>query len=332
MIIEHIFGGLSSMKRYIQNLIDSPMAVLIYHRILDAKNDPQMLCVSPENFHMQVEHFKKHYNVLSADEFYDMVSKKKEFKKRSVVLTFDDGYYDNYENALPILENLDISALFFISTSNIDKNSLFFWDELEIIFDSIDADVKNLKFDFCGFSFYYKLDSTQARDESYRTLHYDLKYCKQSARKDFLIKLREAAGISCERIEQISNGFRSMKTEEIKKMSVSKSAVIGAHTHTHTPLSVYGYNEQYTDMIMSKNILEKIAGRKIDYFSYPFGSEDDYDADSVKICGELGFKLAFSNFYGQVHSWTDKFQIPRMLVRNWEHEYFKNQVEKFFRR
>lgn len=330
--INNAKGISSSIIRYILNVIDSPVVVLIYHRVLDADKDPQQLCVSKENFHSHIQYLKKNFNVLSPDGFYEMLVKKNNFKSRSVLITFDDGYYDNFENALPVLKSLDAGALFFVSTSNIGKDAFFFWDELELIFKIVSDKLKTVDFEFAGLKISCDWSTPESKMKSFHKIHREIKYSKEFTRRTFLKKFREACNIDDAALISYSKDYRVMKSEEIKEISSHLLSSVGAHTHTHSPLNVYGYNEQYSDITISKNKLEEITGRKIEYFSYPFGSCEDYDHNSLEICRELGFKLAFSNFYGQTHRWTDKFQIPRMLVRNWETDHFKKQMDKFFLR
>ena len=114
-------------------------------------------------------------------------------------------------------------------------------------------------------------------------------------------------------------------------MSESNSAVVGAHTHSHTPLSILSYEEQKNDIEKSKEILENITGKEIKHFSYPFGAKKDYNADSLKISSELNFDFVCANYYSQVHRWSDKYSLPRVLVRDWKIDYFKNFIKKSFR-
>ncbi len=331
-IIDHIKGISSSIFRYVLNKVYSPIVVLLYHRVIDTDDDIQQLCVSKDNFYLQIEYLKKKFNVLHPDEFCEALYLNKKLKKGSILITFDDGYYDNYENAFPILRSLNASALFFVATSNIDKPSIFFWDELDLLFKSVSNKLKFIHFDFDGIKYRYDISSPKDKIESYYKIHNWLKYSKERARNVFLSKLHIACETDENIFQRLKKEFRIITSEEIKIMSSSNFAVIGAHTHTHSPLSVYNYNEQYTDISVSKSILEKITGRKQEYFSYPFGSYKDYGFDSIEICRRLGFKLAFANYYDQARCWTDKFQIPRMIVRNWEFDSFKKHINKYFTR
>ena len=103
---------LGKAKRYLGNLVQPGALVVLYHRVAELEQDPQQLAVRPDNFYNQVRYFKEHFDVLSIHELYSFLRDKKKFPERAVVLTFDDGYADNLYNALPVLESLQVSALF----------------------------------------------------------------------------------------------------------------------------------------------------------------------------------------------------------------------------
>jgi peptidoglycan/xylan/chitin deacetylase (PgdA/CDA1 family) len=123
-----------------------------------------------------------------------------------------------------------------------------------------------------------------------------------------------------------------MTQEELKRLAASPWAAIGAHTVTHSALSALTEEQQRHEIFTSKQDLENIIGTKIMTFSYPFGRRQDYNRTSVRLCREAGFIKAASNFPGQVHRWTDPFQLPRHLVRNWDLETFAAQMKRFWTR
>ena len=99
---------------------------------------------------------------------------------------------------------------------------------------------------------------------------------------------------------------------------------------THTPLSVLSEDEQRHEIVSSKQQLERLLGTEITVFSYPFGRKDHYNRTSVRLCREAGFRKAASNFPGQAHRWTDNYQIPRQLVRNWNVGTFAARMRSFW--
>ncbi|MGB5435100.1 MAG: polysaccharide deacetylase family protein, partial [Maribacter sp.] len=107
--------------------------VLMYHRVCNLETDPWQLAVSPKNFESQIKALKKNFNVLPVSDLVEQLTAGK-IEPNSIYITFDDAYRDNYLNAKPVLETYDCPATFFIPTSYIGKEQLFWWDELEFIF------------------------------------------------------------------------------------------------------------------------------------------------------------------------------------------------------
>ena len=91
------------------------------------------------------------------------------------------------------------------------------------------------------------------------------------------------------------------------------------------------YSEQLEDIKKSKVILEELTKQTLKYFSYPFGNHKDFNNDSIEACKQVGFNFVCANYYFQTHKWTSKYELPRALVRDWDFEYFKTQIKRFFK-
>lgn len=98
--------------------------ILCYHRVNDVDNDP--MTVHPEVFADQVRLLKKHYRVLSAADLLEWLDYEGNDRPgKGLVITFDDGYEDNYKVALPILQSYSCPAIFFATTGYIDNEKQF---------------------------------------------------------------------------------------------------------------------------------------------------------------------------------------------------------------
>ena len=126
-IVSKAYGELNTTKNALLNIINKPTMVILYHRVTNIENDPQMLAVSPDNFYQQVKFLRDNYNIVRFEDNWQ------DYDNKSIVITFDDGYEDNFIEALPILEDLKVPATFFISTGLIDSDRIFWWDELEYL-------------------------------------------------------------------------------------------------------------------------------------------------------------------------------------------------------
>ncbi len=104
--------------------------IMMYHNIND--DEPLDNTVSPKSFAIQMKYLKDHgYHVLSLDELVQATIKNTALPKNSVVITFDDGYEDNYKNAYPILKFNGFTATFFIISNMPGKEGFMTWNEIK---------------------------------------------------------------------------------------------------------------------------------------------------------------------------------------------------------
>jgi len=97
-------------------------AILMYHSI---DHNKVFFTVTPENFRKQMDLlYKEKYSIISLGELAGLIIDKRAIPLKTVVLTFDDGYQDNYFNAFPILKKYNFPATIFLATGFIGKNRI----------------------------------------------------------------------------------------------------------------------------------------------------------------------------------------------------------------
>jgi peptidoglycan/xylan/chitin deacetylase (PgdA/CDA1 family) len=109
--------------------------VITYHSI-NPKTDPVMyrLIVSPQAFEKQMQFLKKHrYNVISLETLGRMMANKERFPFKTIAITFDDGYKDNYIYAYPVLKKLGLPATIFVIYNEVGRpqNDRLSWEEIK---------------------------------------------------------------------------------------------------------------------------------------------------------------------------------------------------------
>jgi len=288
------------------NCREAPVIVLLYHRVCERHDDCQQLAVSPENFDKQIKFLSQNYPILRFEDNWEKV------KQTSFVITFDDGYSDNLNNALPILKKYSVPATFFVASENVQSAKEFWWDQLEQI-------ILNTKVELD------KLDLPISKEEAIIQTQLALKSLAVQERDAFIVKLARQAGIELKTREE----YRPMTTEELKQLDADELVSIGSHTVNHPQLAALKQTEQEYEINTGKTQLENILGHKVNTFSYPFGNIDDFSSVTMEICKQANITKAAANFPGQSHSWTDPYQIPRSLVRNWNLDEFKKQLFRF---
>lgn len=107
-----------------------PAHIITFHRVTDEiEDDNKTLTVKTKTFDEIMRLFKESYNIISLSQLVKQIEEKKGFKDKTMVITFDDGYKDNFLYAAPILRKHNLPACFFITTGFINTERTFPWDE-----------------------------------------------------------------------------------------------------------------------------------------------------------------------------------------------------------
>ena len=104
--------------------------ILAYHNV-NYSDKPRLNSVTPENFAKQMAYLHKHgYQVIPFSELVNSIREKKSLPQKSVVITFDDGYEDNYAQAFPVLKQYHFPAIIFIVTDVVGKPGFLTWEQI----------------------------------------------------------------------------------------------------------------------------------------------------------------------------------------------------------
>ena len=325
------------------NRIAPKALILLYHRVSVQASDPQLLCVTPDNFTEQMQILRQHYYPLSLKS----LRKRQAFNfwpQRSVVITFDDGYADNFQTARKILEANDNPATVFVTSGMVESQKEYRWDELERIFLSTSTLPAKLEIIINHKEYSWGLESTtqdctslswnvlkdapfESRQQVYLDLMKLLHAMDVPTRESLLIELSAWAGVDRNQGRQ---DHLAVNADELCSLPKNGLLEIGAHTKNHLSLSAIPLAVQKDEIYSSKAALEKILDRPVDSFAYPFGERSDYSQDTVKLVREAGFTSACSNYPGFVNSLRDPYQLPRYIVRDCDGETFARQLDEWF--
>lgn len=298
--------------------------VLFYHKVNILENDYNLLCVSPIKFRQQMLHLKYNYQISRFEDDWTKLD------GRSIVITFDDGYLDNLENAVPILEELEIPATIFITTSTMKQDRELWWDELEYLLLEGDNIPLFFQLDDKEFGCRWRTDTWEYRKNCYFAIHYLMKnFINVTKREEWFAQLwKWRKKERCVRQQNLTLSFN-----DCKKLAESKMISIGAHTVSHPSLANLKKEEQEFEIKASIDTLESIIKKKITLFSYPFGKLiEDFNKDTIEICKKYGILKAVSTESAIWDCLVDPYQIPRMIVRDWGIEKFEKVLKEYWNR
>jgi peptidoglycan/xylan/chitin deacetylase (PgdA/CDA1 family) len=314
-----LWRGLRRLKNRALSRLDTPLIVLAYHRVAHLAHDPYQLAVTPEHFRAQMGYLRDHCHCLRGE------AKWSELRTPAVVVTFDDGYADNLHQALPILTATGIPATFFISTGQLDSEREFWSDELARLLqgDGVGADFELLDSVHGG---RWPAQGAAQREALQRRLQRVMLKLEAPRREEWLQQLRDWRGSGA----VPRSDDRALTRAELCQLANSPLVTIGAHGVTHTPLTVLAAEAQLGELVASREELQRLLGREVDLFSYPFGGRGQFDRTTRRLCRQAGYRRAVTTFPGQVHRWSDPWQLPRQLVRNWDAATFAARMEGFW--
>jgi peptidoglycan/xylan/chitin deacetylase (PgdA/CDA1 family) len=261
------------------------LSILIYHRVL-ARPDP-LLSGLPDvrGFERQMALLRRCFNVLPLSEAARRL-REGGLPARAACITFDDGYADNAELALPVLRRHGLSATFFIASGYLDGGQM--WN------DDVIAHVRRTG-----------AGAPQQQRHDLERLLQRYKYLP------FAHRLAEVARLAPPR-----GGALMMRSDQVRALFAA-GMEIGAHTHRHPILATLPDAEARADIADGKAALEAIVQAPVRVFAYPNGKPGvDYTRRHVEMVSALGFAAAVSTMTGAAYAGSDMLQLPRFTP--WE--------------
>lgn len=307
--------GLLKVLRKLRKQKRGELIILAYHRILDVDDyntypfDPELISASCDEFAWQMNHLKRHYHPMTLLDVLDYQERGEELPKNAVVVTFDDGFDDNYYNAFKILKALDMSATFFISTDYIDETKVFWFDWL--VFAMKKTEAERVCFVDYGFDETITHDKSDRSDVTNRVM----KFLREIPDEDRVIcfeSLQQQLNVAMTDEEKRLSG--SVTTDEIIEMAES-GMEIGSHTMSHPMLSRLSEENLAKEMSGSRAALNSIKSVNCRTIAFPFGGASAFNDSVKREAKAAGYGVACSYQSGLSNIVEDdNYQLKRLHV------------------
>ena len=290
------------------------LLVLTYHRISDVPDFEDSLKISLENFENQMRFIRKSYRLISGAELADIIKNRKPFPENSCLVTFDDGWKDNYTNAFPVLKRLGIPAIIFISTDYVGTNQAFWHEQLVTILD--------------GRSSYPDIKKQSGALDKYPSVLskkiWDILEKPIPVRRPFIEELVSyLKGFDPKRINDLIQKLRilldcreedhppiMLTWEQTKEMS-QNNICFGSHTKSHAILTNVSISQVTEEITESKKIIEDRLGKPVYFIAYPNGNHNEA---IIKATEESGYLAGFTCMPGINSSAEKPFELKRRHV------------------
>jgi peptidoglycan/xylan/chitin deacetylase (PgdA/CDA1 family) len=275
------------------------LSVLIFHRVLPSP-DPLLPEVPDAREFDRILHLLRGLRVLTLHDALALRAQGR-LPKRAAVITFDDGYADNAEVALPLLQRHGLAATFFISTGFLDGGRMF----NDVVIDALRAaTVETIDLAPLG------LPRMPLHDVAMRRAAIDavlpkVKYLGPERRRVALEDLLRAAG------RPALPPPRMMSSAQVRALHQA-GMEIGGHTVNHPILRLIPDAEAAREISQGRAALESLIDAPVQTFAYPNGGPgSDYDGRHARMVREQGFVGAVSTASGVVTADCDDMQLPR---------------------
>jgi peptidoglycan/xylan/chitin deacetylase (PgdA/CDA1 family) len=268
----------------------SALTVLNYHRIDDvARSDfdtfAPNVTATPAEFARQMDYLQEHFSVISCDDLAAWLRGECELPPHPALITFDDGYYDNYANAYPILKARKLPAVIFLTTGLIGQHKPVYWDYVAYCFNHTRKDSVLLPD--------LQLVSWANDEERRKVIKRWIELAKRlpDLEKRCLIDgLSESLDISVP-----ENAFSGLYLtwEQVREMS-QNGIEMGSHTVEHPILTRISISQVENELIHSKERIEAELGKPVIAFAYPNGERADFSPDVINFVRQSGYQMAFT--------------------------------------
>ena len=283
--------------------------IFCYHRILpqdqiNINNFPDLgMVTSLENFEEHLKFFIKNYNCVSLDRLLESDINDKNFK---ICISFDDGYKDNLDYVLPLIEKYKIPITIYISTRFLNDKVYLWWYELWDIIN------KNLNINFKWYEKNYSF-----HNETY----FQKISCYQNISSLFInenvmgqLKLLEIISNSKTRIDY-SSIFISK--ENLSELDQNPLITLGNHSHNHLCFTKLNNDEIQSEIELSQNLIHNYIDSKIEHFAYPYGQLGDFSKLSSNLIKNYGFKSISTTINKNIKSNSiNPYYLPRYGISN----------------
>lgn len=266
------------------------LTVLAYHRIADPDADGRdtlraNISATPLAFASQMDFLRRRFDVISLADLHAWLRGRGPMPPYPALITFDDGYRDNLDNAFPILRARALPAVLFVATDCTRPGASFYWDQAAYCFRH--TRLQEAVLPIVG----HRAWTDEADRQS--VLSEWLDTAKRLPDERILAAaadLRSALSVTIP-----SEAFTGLHLSWDRLRQLQRGGVdICAHTRSHAILTRVSEEQARAEIAGSRALIEAELQSRVTAFAYPNGGPDDFDESHVALLRSLGFETAFT--------------------------------------
>jgi peptidoglycan/xylan/chitin deacetylase (PgdA/CDA1 family) len=309
-----VLTGLRAVKRAGAARAGARGAVLLYHRVDDV-DDVHGLAVPRRTFDAHMEWLQAHCTLMPLDQL--LSSPVHHLPERAVAVSFDDGYVDTLRHAVPVLQQRQVPATFFLTSRWLERPGEYWWDTLERVLLRAGALPEAIDLRLASAAERFETATIEQRTALHWRLHEWLVHATLPDRERIVGDLATLGGGS-------TGDCRPMVADEVRQLANLPGVTIGAHTVNHLSLPDQPDDVCRREIDGCRTALRRAVGRPIDLFAYPYGAVDRVTAALVRESWHWGLGC-------EEHGLGDGFdaaRVPRLDVKQWSVTDLASRVDR----
>lgn len=272
------------------------LSIVVFHRALPAPDPLRPGDLEAPEFARRIDWLRENFRLMTLRDAVRALAADA-LPARALCVTFDDGYADNVEVALPLLRERDVPATFFVTTRYLDGGMMWNDRVIEAVKSWPDGSI-DLSKEGLGHH-----DLGRDRPRVLHALIERLKYLDYDRRDALASRLLADSGSSVTRLMMTANQIRTLHREGME---------IGGHTDSHPIMTRLDDDAVRAEIITNRQKLEAIIDAPVTSFAYPNGRANrDYHAGHPALLEDLGFECAVTTMPGCASDLEHRYEIPR---------------------
>jgi len=259
---------------------------------------PSIFGMTPEQFENQLQLLKNDAEFIHPTDLLNNLERVLSSKENYCLVTFDDGLKEQYQYALPILDNLEIPAIFFANSINFEEKKVTTVHKIHLLRSELSSEnILHKVFDLSEIRLSNE-DQLQAK----KVYRFD---SEEAATLKYLLNFKMSFDVQEKFINNLFQEYFDenhilqslyMTTEQI--MALASRGYLGSHTHTHYPLGLLDSTAMQFELENSKFFFESLTNTKIEMVAYPYGTKEAATLEVARIAENVGYKIGFTTHKG----------------------------------
>ena len=318
-VIVYVLYGTGVLHLWLHVALRRRAVVLMYHRVLSPEasaltwSHPAII-VSTSSFERQIQFITRYFQVLSAEQFEARLSDGR-FPPRSCLVTFDDGWVDNYTDAWPVLRKYHVPALVFLPTRYIGTGEVFWQERLGSLLHDV---LRRARTDGAFAAAVRPVLRVHGLEAALDLLQPGerggimalVRGLKGASTPDPAAPIRAIQALVADDTDRARQVDAFINWDQARQMAADGIS-FGAHGHTHRLLTTLRTDEVSREIETSREGLRSGLGIDARVFCYPNG---DWNTEVAEQVAAGKFSLAFSTDQGHVGRGANRYAVRRMNI------------------